>query len=117
MRQLALPSFCGKKQWPNGKLGVHQMRSTDDKSATATVSVEENTQSVLGDVITVLQDYDVPEFVLARCFLLHGRDALFCPTEKEAISERNLVTNPLKESCIEDFAGWFVKAFEDQKWP
>ena len=111
--------FAGKNRWPNGKLGVHQMRSTDDKSATATVlSVEENTQSVLGDVITVLQDYDVPEFVLARMLSTPWHEMhYFGPTEKEVISERNLVTNPLKKSCIEDFAGWFVKAFEDQKWP
>ena len=102
--------FAGKNRWVEGDLGVHQFRSGDDTEevSAAVKEVEAQAQFKMSDVITVLSDYDLPNFVLPRMLSTHWSDMhIFTDTEKVSLMEKNAGQLPSSKDCIEKVA-WFL---------
>ena len=110
--------FAGKNRWVKGELGVHQFRSVEvDKEVLAGVKkVESEAQYLMSDVITVLSDYDLPNFVLPRMLATHWRDMyFFTNTEKYALMTRNNALEPQDNNCIEKVSRWFMELLYSEK--
>ena len=112
--------FAGKNRWVEGDLGVHQFRSGEDSEEVlaAITEVEAEAQFAMSDIITVLSDYDLPNFVLPRMLSTHWSDMhIFKDTEKAALMEKNSEQLPPEKECIEKVARFLMENFYSEEDP
>ena len=102
--------FAGVNRWVNGNLGVHQFRSGDDKRVLAGIKeVQADTQFLTSDVITILSDYDLPDFVVPRMLATHWSEMhWFNSTEKKLLMNRNTSQLSKDVDCIERVTDFWV---------
>lgn len=110
--------FAGKNRWVEGDLGVHQFRSGEDSEEVlaAITKIEAEAQFALSDVITILSDYELPNFVLPRMLSTHWSDMhIFKDTEKAALMAKNSKQFPPAKACIEKVARFLMENFYSEE--
>ena len=106
--------LSGTNRWIEGDVGVHQFYTTDDPTLMASLQkIEKQSQYYMGDLITVVNDFNLPHFVIPR--MLENFDELHFFTEKEKqqlmlVNTLNIGTN---KGCVEKIVSSWLRAFRE----
>ena len=107
--------LSGGNRWVEGDVGVHQFYHTQDPTLMASLQErDKQSQYVMGDLITVLNDFNLPDFVIPR--MLENFDELHIFTEKE--SQQLMFTNTgnfsIDKDCVEKIvSSWMNVMYEN----
>lgn len=107
--------LSGANRWVEGDVGVHQFYSTEDPTLLASLQkIEKQSQYYMGDLITVLNDFNLPHFVIPRMLENFDELHIFTEKEKQQLMFANTMNISIDKDCVEKIvSSWVDHIFEN----
>ena len=106
--------LSGANRWIEGDVGVHQFYTTDDPTLMASLQkIEKQSQYYMGDLITVLNDFNLPNFVIPRMLKNFDELHFFTEKEKQQLMLVNTVNISTDKGCVEKIVSSWLRAFRE----